>query len=177
MLEDMPIDRLPHFLANKNVPSACLCFVLIPLVLLPIKACWIASICFLQPALFRKLWHFDMGGNLTTGSNEGHQCLTFLLPDIRFNQQDKFNTVELTLVGISSPVKIVMIMEDDSVLLETLLTEDDFDNNDEDHSKTFSFEKEEYKKISKHLGKSSRTILIWTDVSKLSKVHLKVEFE
>ncbi|CAN6446016.1 unnamed protein product [Victoria cruziana] len=130
-----------------------------------------------MPALFRKLWHFDMGGNLTTGSNEGHQCLTFLLPDIRFNQQDKFSTVELTLVGISSPVKIVMIMEDDSVLLETLLTEDDFDYNDEDHSKTFSFEKEEYKKISKHLGKSSRTILIWTDVSKLSKVHLKVEFE
>ncbi|KAF3786708.1 Disease resistance protein [Nymphaea thermarum] len=104
-------------------------------------------------AFFRNLWRFKMGGNLIVGSHSGQQSLSFLLPDVRLYK--KCTSLTLTLAGISSPVNITMIMEDDLVLLETMLSEDDFDN---EGSKTFS-SKEGDEEILEHLGKGYGTIL------------------
>ncbi|KAF3784361.1 SUPPRESSOR OF npr1-1 CONSTITUTIVE 1 protein [Nymphaea thermarum] len=129
----------------------------------------------LDRALFRRLKSFKMGGNLIAGSS-GQQSMSFLFPDVRFSKQNMFRILKLIFNGmISSPVDIAVVMEDDHVLFETRLAEDDFDKDDKG-SKTFSFEGTDDKEILEHLKKESGTILILTDVSKLSRVELEVTY-
>ncbi|CAN6446076.1 unnamed protein product [Victoria cruziana] len=129
-----------------------------------------------QTAIFRRLEMFKMRGNFYVGSHMGQQCLSFFFPSLRFNC-DILSFLSLTLAGISSLIKIQVITKDNSVLFEDVLIEDDFVDSDcEDHSRTFYFSKEAYVEIFQHLGTLSQTILIWTDMSKLSKVELEARF-
>ncbi|CAN6446077.1 unnamed protein product [Victoria cruziana] len=128
-----------------------------------------------QTAIFLRLMWFRMRGNFYFGSHMGQQCLSLLLPNVRINKYHNYLSLSLTLAGISSPVKIQVIIKDNSVIFEDVLIEDDFVDRDcEDHSKTFKFPEEAYVEIFQHLR--SCLILIWTDISKLSKVELEATF-
>ncbi|CAN6446007.1 unnamed protein product [Victoria cruziana] len=131
-----------------------------------------------KTTLFRRLEHFGIGGNIYVRPLVGQQCLSFLFPDFRFNFHNKLLSLSLTLAGSSSPIKVQVIMEDDRVIFEDVLTEDDFVNSDvEGHSETFSFRRNKYgKDIFDHLEGGSYKILVWTHLSKLSKVKLKAMF-
>ncbi|XP_031478437.1 disease resistance protein RPV1-like [Nymphaea colorata] len=125
--------------------------------------------------LFRNLWRFKMGGNLIAGPHSGQQSMSFLFPDVRFNIGKRCRSLELILDGmISSVVDMAVVMEDDHVLFETRLAEDDFDS-DDGVSKTFSFIGRD-QEILKHLKKGYGTLLVSTDVSKLSRVELQATY-
>ncbi|KAF3776568.1 putative disease resistance protein [Nymphaea thermarum] len=79
---------------------------------------------------------------------------------VRFNCRKKCSSLKLILEGmISSPVDMVVVIEDDHVLFETRLAEDDFDKDDEG-SKIFSFEGRDDEEILEYIKKESGTILV-----------------
>ncbi|KAF3786735.1 hypothetical protein EJ110_NYTH24756 [Nymphaea thermarum] len=120
-------------------------------------------------ARFRYLAEFKMNGSIIAGSHSGQHCLSFLFPDVRFNQLN-FSSLTLSLNMVSSPIDIKVITKDD--LFETTLPANDFYF----RNKTFYSFGEGDGEIVDHLSKGSGTIQVSTDVSELSRVELKAEF-